>query len=220
MTDSDVYLPSASSTESCDTSYSSSKEETKVASTVQPYEGEPHASNEDFDEHWQRRCLACGFGSRLEQKTPVTEYLVCCVCFSFSMAKSMFRMGSVFVSVAVRFHSFALSAVKVPLAQCSTVSVLWSNSLSKPKANFLKKESTVSRGTTIFRREVIEQFHYKLLLCPKSAKAKAIVVEPVKQKTSESIVIWLQLISTGDFNREKLLHFKCSIAIWPISPNG
>ena len=51
MTDSDVYLLSASSTESCDTSYSSSKEETKVASTVQPYEGEPHSSNEDFDEH-------------------------------------------------------------------------------------------------------------------------------------------------------------------------
>ena len=129
------------------------------------------------------------FRSRLEQKIPVTEYLVCCVCFSFSMAKSMFRMGSVFVSVAVRFHSFALSAVKVPLVQCSRVSVLWSNSLSKPKANFLTKASTISQGTTIFRREVIEQFHYKLLLCPKSAKAKAIVVEPVKQKTSESIVI-------------------------------
>ena len=50
MTDSDVYLPSASSTDSCDTSYSSSKEEMEVASTVQPYEGEPRASNEDFDE--------------------------------------------------------------------------------------------------------------------------------------------------------------------------
>ena len=50
MTDSDVYLPSASSTESCDTSHSSSKEEMEVASTVQPYVGEPRASNEDFDE--------------------------------------------------------------------------------------------------------------------------------------------------------------------------
>ena len=49
MTDNDVYLPSASSTESCDTSYSSSKEEMEVASTVQPYEGESRASNEDFD---------------------------------------------------------------------------------------------------------------------------------------------------------------------------
>ena len=49
MYDSDVYLPSASSTESCDTSYSSSREEMVVASTVRPYEGKPRASNEDFD---------------------------------------------------------------------------------------------------------------------------------------------------------------------------
>ena len=38
MSDSDVYLPSAGSTESFDTSYASSKEEMGVASTVQPYE--------------------------------------------------------------------------------------------------------------------------------------------------------------------------------------
>ena len=36
MSDSDVYLPSASSTESCSTSYSSSREEMEVVSTVQP----------------------------------------------------------------------------------------------------------------------------------------------------------------------------------------
>ena len=36
MSDSDVYLPSASSTESCYTSYSSSREEMEVVSTVQP----------------------------------------------------------------------------------------------------------------------------------------------------------------------------------------
>ena len=40
MFDSDVYLPSASSTESFDTSYSSSNEEMEVASTVQLHEGE------------------------------------------------------------------------------------------------------------------------------------------------------------------------------------
>ena len=50
MTNNDVYLPSANSTESCVTSYSSSKEEVEVAGTVQPYEGEPRALNEDFDE--------------------------------------------------------------------------------------------------------------------------------------------------------------------------
>ena len=50
MSDSDVYLTSASSTESFDTSYLCNKEEMEVASTIQPYEGEPSASNEDFDE--------------------------------------------------------------------------------------------------------------------------------------------------------------------------
>ena len=51
MFDSYVYLPSvASSTESCDTSHSSDKEEMDVATTVPPYEGQPRASNEDFYE--------------------------------------------------------------------------------------------------------------------------------------------------------------------------
>ena len=50
MSDSDVYLPSVSSTESFDAAHPSNKEEMEVASTVQPYEGEPRASNEDFDE--------------------------------------------------------------------------------------------------------------------------------------------------------------------------
>ena len=68
MTDSDVYLPLASCAESCDTSYSSSKEEIEVASTVQPYEGEPRASNEDFDEDWQRQFLACGSQVKIRKK--------------------------------------------------------------------------------------------------------------------------------------------------------
>ena len=39
--------------------------------------------------------------SRLEQKAPVTESLVCCVCVLFSMAKFMPRMGSCIRFVAV-----------------------------------------------------------------------------------------------------------------------
>ena len=50
MTNNNVYLPSSSSTKSCDTSYSSSKEEMEVVSMIQPYEWEPQASNEDFNE--------------------------------------------------------------------------------------------------------------------------------------------------------------------------
>ena len=42
MSDSDVYLPSASSTESFE-------EEEEVANTIQLYEGKPRASYENFD---------------------------------------------------------------------------------------------------------------------------------------------------------------------------
>ena len=46
MSDSDVKLPSESSTESCDTSYLGSREGMEVASTVQPNEGESRVANE------------------------------------------------------------------------------------------------------------------------------------------------------------------------------
>ena len=47
-----------------DRSYSGSKEEVEVASTIQPYEGEPRAPNEDFDGDWQRGFLAYGFSGQ------------------------------------------------------------------------------------------------------------------------------------------------------------
>ena len=56
MYDSNTYLSSASSTESCDTSYSSSCEEMEVAITKE----NPVVSREDFGEDWQRRFLASG----------------------------------------------------------------------------------------------------------------------------------------------------------------
>ena len=96
-TDGDVYLLSASSTETCDTLYSSNKEEIEVASAVQPYEGEPRASiaNEDVDGVWQSRFLACGVQVKIRtKKLPLLNVCECCVCVMFSMAKSMFRIGS------------------------------------------------------------------------------------------------------------------------------
>ena len=68
MSDSDIYLPSASSTKSCDTSHSSSKEEIEVKSTVQPCGGEPRASNEDFDEEWRRWFLVRGVQVKIRTK--------------------------------------------------------------------------------------------------------------------------------------------------------
>ena len=56
-----------------------------------PFEGEPRTSNEDFDEDGFSPAV---FRSRLEQKIPATEYLVCCRCVLFSLAKSMLKMGS------------------------------------------------------------------------------------------------------------------------------
>ena len=68
--------------------------------------------------------LPAMFRSRLEQKSPVTQCLVCCVCVLFSMKESMIRIDSWFVSIDMKFYFLALSAARVPLGQCSGVSLL------------------------------------------------------------------------------------------------
>ena len=57
------------------TSYSSSKEEMEVASTVQPFKEEPRTSNKDFDKDskGQRRFLACGVKVKIRTKKIFTE---------------------------------------------------------------------------------------------------------------------------------------------------
>ena len=112
----------------------------EVANTIQPHEGEPRASK-------TVSLVRCSGQDWNKKKTPVTKCSVYCICVLFSVAKLMERMG-IFVFVDVAFYSFALSAAKVPLGQCSRVS---------------------------------------LLLSSKIAKADVVVVEPVKQKTSEFI---------------------------------
>ena len=82
-----------------------------------------------------RRCS----GQDQTRKTPVTECFVCCVFVLFSMAKSMLRMGNCVRFCFHNIYSFALSVAKVSLSQCSRVSLLQSNSLNKPKANFRRK---------------------------------------------------------------------------------
>ena len=68
MSDSDEYLPSENSMESCDTSHSSSRGGMEVPSMAQPYEGEPRASNEDFDKDLQRKFLARGVQVKIRTK--------------------------------------------------------------------------------------------------------------------------------------------------------
>ena len=88
MFDSDVYLPSASCTESFDTSYSSNKEEMELScGPIQPYEGEPRTSNDDFDEDWLRRFLASGVQVKITKKN--SRFLIF----------SLFRLCLVFFGV-------------------------------------------------------------------------------------------------------------------------
>ena len=75
------------------------------------------------------------------------------------------------------------------------------------------KESAASRGTMILCREVIRQFHYKLLLSSKIAKAEAVVVEPVKWKTSE--IIWFKLTSNRNFNGENFFSLSAALPYDP-----
>ena len=56
---------------------------------VQPYEGEPRALNEDFDEDWLRRFLARGVQVKISVKNFRYWMLVFYVCVLFSMAKSL-----------------------------------------------------------------------------------------------------------------------------------
>ena len=137
MSDSVVYLPSASSTESCDTSYSSCREEMEIVSTVQPYEGEPRASNEDFDDDWQTRFIACGVQVKIRTKN--SRYWM----FSLSHLRFVFydeislRLGS---CVRFRCHNILFHRTKCGEdSSWSRVSLLQSYSLGKPKANFWRK---------------------------------------------------------------------------------
>ena len=69
MSDSDEYLPSANSMESCNTSHSSSRGEMEVPSMVQPYEGELRASNEDSTKTYKVGFSPAVFRSRLGRKS-------------------------------------------------------------------------------------------------------------------------------------------------------
>ena len=61
----------------------------------------------------------------------------------------------------------------------------------------------------ILCREVIGQFHCKLLLSSKIAKAEAVVVEPVKRKTSE--FIWFKLTANRNFIGENFFSLNAAL---------
>ena len=55
----------------------------EVASTVQPYEGEPRPLNKDFDEDWQRQFLAFGVQVKIRPKNSCNWIFSFCVCYVF-----------------------------------------------------------------------------------------------------------------------------------------
>ena len=65
----------------------------------------------------------------------------------------------------------------------------------------------------ILCREVIGQFHCKLLLSSKIAKAEAVVVEPVKRKTSE--FIWFKLTANRNFIGENFFGLNAALPYDP-----
>ena len=89
-----------------------------------------------------------------------------------------------------------VSALEFP---CCSVILLANQKLT------VDEESAVSRGTIIFRREVIGQFDCKLLFLLEIAEAEDIVVETVKRKTNELIVIWFKTHSQIGILIEKKL---------------
>ena len=83
MSDSDVHRPSASSAESFDTSYSSSKKKWKLLVLFSPTKESHVHQTKIWTKADKDGSSTAVFRSRLEQKSPVTECLVCCVCVLF-----------------------------------------------------------------------------------------------------------------------------------------
>ena len=117
ISDSDVYLFLASSIESCDTSYSNRREEMEVASTVQPYEGEP-------------RCIKRRFRRRL---TKTVSRLQC-----LGQDRTKNSRYWVFREVIGQFHCKLLLSSEIAKAELSSRSSSRSN------------RTTTSRDTVFF----------------------------------------------------------------------
>ena len=86
-----------------------------------------------------------------------------------------------FVSVATTFYSFAPSATKVLLGQCSRVALLLSNSLANQKLTFDERISCITRHDDFSSRSH-RAVSLKLLLSSEISKAETIVIEPVHGK--------------------------------------
>ena len=118
---------------------------------------------------------------------------------------------ALFVSVATTFYSFAPSATKVLLGQCSRVALLLSNSLANQKLTFDERISCITRHDDFSSRS---HRAVSLQVAPflRDFKGRDYRHRAGPRKTSDYKVIWFKFISNKDLNREKCFEFKCSIA--------
>ena len=196
MSDSGVYLPSASSTESCDTLYSSNSSALRRRTAC-------------IKRKFRRRLIKtiqfspAVFRSRLEQKFPVTEYLLCCVCVLFSMAKFMLRISNIWWHF-IPSHYISVSALEFRC--CREIPLV------NQKLTFYERISCIRRHDGF---------------SPRSYRAVSLQVAPfardckdrgygrdrragqTERKTIELIVIWFKLISNRVFNRESWVEVQC-----------
>ena len=212
MSDSGVYLPSASSTESCDTLYSSNSSALRRRTAC-------------IKRKFRRRLIKtiqfspAVFRSRLEQKFSVTEYLLCCVCVLFSMAKFMLRISSIWwhfiPSHYVRRRFSSVSALEfrccreIPLVNQELTFYERISCIRRHDGFSLRSYRAVSLQVAPFARD-----------CKDRGYGRDRRAGQTERKTIEFIVIWFKLISNRVFNREKRLYLKCNIAIRPIPLKG
>ena len=187
ISDSDVYLPSASSTESCDTLYSSNSSALRRRTAC-------------IKRKFRRRLIKtiqfspAVFRSRLEQKFPVTEYLLCCVCVSFSMAKFMLRISSIWwhfiPSHYVRRRFSSVSALEfrccreIPLVNQKLTFYEIISCIRRHDGFSPRSYRAVSLQVASFARD-----------CKDRGYGRDRRAGQTERKTIEFIVIWFKLIS-------------------------
>ena len=128
-----------------------------------------------------------------------------------------------FVSVVITFYSFALSAAKVPLVRALEFRCCREIPLVNQKLTFYERMSCITRYDDCSprsHRAVLLQVAPFLRDCKGRGYRCDRRAGQTERKKSEFLVVWFKLNSNRDSNREKLLYFKCSIAVWPIPLKG
>ena len=139
------------------------------------------------------------FRSKLEHKAPVTECSVCLRMFFVFYGEMYIKNGS-----CVRFCWHNILFLR------SRVSLLQNDPLSKPQTNFWRKNRLCHEARWFCAEKSSGSFTTSCSFIQRLQRlSEAVVVEPVKRKTSE--FIWFKLTLNRDFNGENF--FSLSVAL-------